>query len=262
MKRICAIVCFMLVWGGMSGPKAEEAIKPPPLTPDNVLGGMPGVKATEIDKPAKAKPGSSAAKSGPVKSFSHFQGLKPGSIQPQGWARAYTQAVADGWLLLYAKEKPKLVFAQYWKRINDMGENTYASYFAEGISHMTTMLPDSKVAKEFGPWLEKVLASQDQDGYLGEIDPPARWHTILDVNSQAFLLDALLSRYRATGDPRLLSACERSAHRIIKAWSQDDKEVTKGMFTRLRPNAYPPPADPLSAHRQAGIPGSGPADAR
>lgn len=236
MKRVCAIVCFMLLFGRIPGMTAEKDSELP-LTPEHVLGSMPGQKA---DAPVKVAEGAPQSQSAPVKGFSHFQLLKPGSIQPQGWARTYSQMVADGWLLLYATEKPKLVYAQYWERINDMGENTYASYFAESISHMATLLPDSKVAKEFDPWLEKVLASQDKDGYLGEIDPPARWHTVLDVNSQAFLLDALLLRYRATDDPRLLSACERSAERIIKAWSQDDKEVAKVIFTGCGQTLIPP----------------------
>ena len=226
MRRVWLIMGFMFMLGQVPGVAAEKAADVP-LTPDNVLGGMPGPKAVETAKVAEVAP---RMQSGPGKRFSHFQSLKPGSIAPQGWARTYTRMIADGWVALYATEKPNAVYAYYWQHSKTGGEIGYSSYFAEGWSHLSTMLPESRTARDFDPWLEKVMAAQEKDGYMGECDPPARWHDVLDGQSQSYLIDAMLWRYQATGDPKLLAAGERSARRLIKAWGQDQKEVNNGIF--------------------------------
>ncbi len=203
---------------------AEKATELPPA-PDRAFGSMTDPKAGDPLKVAEGRP---LVKSGPIKTFNHFQALKPGSIEPRGWARTYTQMIADGWLLLYAQEKPQAVYYRYLHHVKEAVQN--GAYFAEGWAHVATMLPKSNVARDLDPWLEKVMAAQEKDGYMGEVDPPIRWQDVWDLYSQAYIMDAMLLRYQITGDPKLLSACERSARRIIKAWSQDPKEVNNGIF--------------------------------
>lgn len=172
-----------------------------------------------------------------VKTHSHFTALNPGSIKADGWIKTYLTTIADGWPLLYMKERVPVIYDQFWKR-NGMTSD-YASYFADSVIRLSYMLPDSELAKEqLDPWLKQVLASQEPDGYLGGYPDKNRWGNgeaggdqWLEIFSQSIMIQALLYQYQTTGDKSILTACIRSADRIIRAYNQPETEVKHFIFT-------------------------------
>lgn len=171
----------------------------------------------------------SAAMGAQPKSFSHFQALEPGAVRAEGWIREYTRTIADGWPLLYAKERVPMVYDQYWVR-NGMTPD-YSSYYADAFIRLSHIVPESALAKEMKPWLAKVLASQEADGYLGGVPAKTRWgkgsagDEWLEVFAQSVMLQGLIYHYKRTGDQTILDACTRSANRIVRAFHQPTSEV-------------------------------------
>ena len=170
------------------------------------------------------------------KLFSHFQLLSQGSAIPEGWLKEYALAIADGWSLMHARDRIPEVYSTYWNRIVPPngywdGAPDYAAYFGDGMIRLANILPESKLAEEVDEWLYQVLASQEEDGYLGAVDPPARWHQWIDVFSQSLMIEALLCKYETTRDKHILAVCEKSASRIIEAFGQPEEEVTGTIFS-------------------------------
>lgn len=182
--------------------------------------------------------GSGRAKnSSEKKNFRRLSPLAPGSIRPQRWLKQWVQINADGWLLDYAREKSPHVYGKFWNRnttsrvVFDENNQTltlcdYTSYFADGMVHYAAMCPDSDLAAEVEPWIEKLLASQDEDGYFGAFIKGARFEHWLEVLSQALVVEALLFRYQATGEKALLTACERVVRLQMKAWQENHDNPT------------------------------------
>jgi DUF1680 family protein len=168
--------------------------------------------------------------------------LGPGEIIPEGWLADWARINADGWLLGYARRREPGVYDKLWNR-NAVAKMTftennetvvlcdYTAYFADGLMHYAALCPDSALAAEVEPWLQLALASQDADGYLGAFEPQARWQHWLEVFSQALTLEAMLYRYEATGDARLLRACERAAEPQLRAWYRAGQDVNMGTFS-------------------------------
>jgi DUF1680 family protein len=152
------------------------------------------------------------------------------------------QVNADGWLLHYARNRDVGVYAKFWQRnetaavVFDEHNQTltlcdYTAYFADGLMRYSQLCPDSELAREAKPWLERLLASQDADGYLGAFAPQARWQHWLEVFSQSLTLEALLFRYECTGERSLLRACERAARPLLGAWRHPGRRVNRGIFS-------------------------------
>lgn len=178
----------------------------------------------------------SAELQGSVKLYSHFTALDPGSIRPQGWIRTYTQTIADGWPLLYAKERVPIVYDQFWKRRGPSVTADFASYFADGIIRLSEILPLSELAKEKPVWMKQVLDAQEADGYLGGYPKDHRWGNgigdeWLEIFSQSNMLQALLYEYQCRKDASILNACQRSADLIIQAYHRPEGEVRHSIFS-------------------------------
>jgi hypothetical protein len=175
--------------------------------------------------------------------FGRFSTLEPGAIQPQGWLKQWAQINADGWLLSCARSRQPGVYDKFWNRnpsaAIQFSENNetltlcdYTAYFADGLVHYASLCPDSELAcVEVVPWLERLLASQDADGYLGAFAPGGRWQHWLEVFSQALTIEALLFRYSCTGDPTLLECCQRAALQQMQVWYQPPKDFNPGIFS-------------------------------
>ncbi|MHB0999214.1 MAG: beta-L-arabinofuranosidase domain-containing protein [Armatimonadota bacterium] len=185
-----------------------------------------------------AIPTAGGAEESPVKAktYSRFTALEPGSIRSDGWIRNYITTIANGWPLLYAKERVPVIYDQYWMRNGMTGD--YAAYYGDSIIRLSHMLPETELAKDqLEPWLKKVLASQEEDGYLGGYPLKNRWGNgepggdqWLEIFSSSVMIQALLYRYQTTGDQSILNACERSAARIIQAYHQPESEVKHFIF--------------------------------
>ncbi len=161
---------------------------------------------------------------------------------PAGWLKRWARINADGWLLRYARHREPGVYDKLWNRntaskitFTENNETVilcdYTAYFADGLMRYAALCPDSELAREAEPWLERLLASQDADGYLGAFQPQARWQHWLEIFSQSLSLEALLYRYEATGDAALLEACERAAMPLQQAWYRAGQDVNLGAFS-------------------------------
>ncbi len=178
----------------------------------------------------------------PVKSYSRLDRLPSGSITPSGWLFEYAQINADSWILDYAKHRDPGVYAEYTQRtkvshpiFNEHDETIgfcgYIAYFGSALVRYAQLLPQSEIAQQVDPWVQRVLASQDSDGYLGSFEPEARWQHWLEVWSLALVLDALLYRYEITGDRSLLSASERAIQATMKDWQTPPPRFEPGVFS-------------------------------
>lgn len=172
-----------------------------------------------------------------VKTYAQLRPLPGGQVLPAGWLHRYAELNANAWLMHYARNRDPEVYGRFWDRnktasvtFTELNETQilcdYTAYFADGLAHNAAVLPGSAVAAETAEWMQRLLASQDGDGYLGAFEPPARWQHWLEVFSQSVTLEAVLFHYECTGDQALLAACERAAKLQMQTW-------------------YRPPAPPL-----------------
>src|ERR1019366_8904185 len=60
--------------------------------------------------------GEQALRQLPVKAYSHFARLPPGSVVPSGWLLQYAQINADTWILDYARHRDPGVYSEYSRR--------------------------------------------------------------------------------------------------------------------------------------------------
>lgn len=169
---------------------------------------------------ATQPPGSAVNLSQPRKTFGHFRLLPVRAIRPEGWLKDYAQINANSWLLLYARSRDKELYGEYRERRTVAGQQRFTDYmgdFGADLVHYATMLPEAEVAGEVEPWVKSVLECQDAGGYLGGFAPEARWRNWLEAWTLAYVLDALLMHYDATGDKSLLIACERTVGPVMQA---------------------------------------------
>ena len=182
------------------------------------------------------------AESRPGETVGRFRALPPRGIAPQRWLKRWAEINAGGWLLLYARNQEPGVYDKFWNRNQTakvtFSENNetlilcdYTAYFGDGLVHYAQLCPDSELAQEADPWVQKMLDSQDPDGYLGAFVDSARWQHWLEIFSQSLTLEALLYHYEATGDAGLLQACEHAIQPQIKAWYRSDKTVNHAIFS-------------------------------
>src|ERR1039457_2548567 len=82
----------------------------------------------------------------PVKAYSRFARLPPGSVAPSGWLLQYAQVNADSWILDYARHRDPGVYSEYSRRsktpypvFNENNETVdfcgYIAYFGSALVH-------------------------------------------------------------------------------------------------------------------------------
>jgi hypothetical protein len=175
---------------------------------------------------------------GRAKAQGPFQLLRPGSIEPRGWIRDWMKTIADGWTLHYAKKREPWLHSVLWKRfkkpfpipVEDQEAPDYCAYFTDGFLRLSYIVPESRLRKEFEPWLEKVIASQDADGYLGALDPPGRWNNWLEVFHQAVLIEALIYNYEMTGKRSYLDVAMRAARQPLEHWDSHTEAQRASLY--------------------------------
>lgn len=131
----------------------------------------------------------------------------------------YLRVIADGWILRIAKSKHDQYYSTFWERncfetYPDDAHSESAGYFADVFIRLSILAPNTELAEELKPWLEQMLASQDDDGYLGCCKPEHRWKGGFELWSQDRMLQSLLYYYEQTGEERILQVCSRAAHCI------------------------------------------------
>lgn len=170
-----------------------------------------------------------------------YRELPSGRVMPQGRWKRSLEVIADGWLRRVVEARHGQFYSTFWRR-NTYGEfpgdvhSEWAGYTGDAIVRLSHLLPDSYIARASRQWLEKVLASQDEDGYLGAFQPEERWKHGFELWSQDRLLQALISEYEHSGERRVLEACVRAARRIARQFQTPE-------WTHLyaRPRTQPAP---------------------
>ncbi len=168
--------------------------------------------------------------------FSKLKPLAAGRVLPEGWLREWGQVNADGWLLMQAKNKTPLVIGTFWRRFKKVrffwdNAPDYSAYFGDSLVRYAALLPDSKLAGMVDAWVDKILKSQDADGYIGGFIPQARWRMALEIFSDALIMEVLLQRYMQSGDRKLLAAVEKSAGCIIGHWRREGRTKNLAIYS-------------------------------
>jgi len=161
--------------------------------------------------------------------YRKYTPLKTGSITPKGWLHKWQQTNGNGWTLTYAKNRDVGVYGKFWDRnktaeaLYDENDQTltlcdYTAYFADGLVRYAVLNPSSELESEWVEWLNKLLDSQDSDGYIGAFAENARWKHWLEIFSQTVVIDALLVWYEAKGEQTVLECSVKAMDCIVRAW--------------------------------------------
>jgi DUF1680 family protein len=196
---------------------------------------------TQSERPAAEQATPAAGARGYASGLTRFVPLPPGSTSPDGWLSHYLRINADGWVLQYARARMPEVWGRYWNRTSNpklgftdhdewINPPDYGAYFGNSLVRYASVCPNSAAAKEAVEWIEKLIASQDDDGYIGGFTSAARWQNWIEVFVQSMLLESLLHRYRATGDQRCLKTSERTLKLIIRVFETPPKASEPGIF--------------------------------
>lgn len=195
---------------------------------------------SENQSPQNASAPQTPPEAAPAPGFA-LRELPSGAVMPEGRWRRSLELIADGWLRGVVEARDPRFYSTFWER-NTFGplpgdvHAEWAGYTADAILRLSHLLPDSWIAAEAGPWLERVLASQDADGYLGAYRPEERWRHGFELWSQDRLLQALLCEYENSGEARVLEACARAGRRLV---AQFQTPEWAGLYARPRTDPGP-----------------------
>lgn len=122
-------------------------------------------------------------------------------IKPQGWLKDQLTAQAEGlsgnidrlWYDVSADSAWLGGKGEAWER---------GPYYLDGLVPLAFLLDDEKLIEKCRHWVEKILASQRENGFFGPVRSRDWW-------SRMVALKALCSYYEATEDKRVLSFMKR-----------------------------------------------------
>ena len=145
---------------------------------------------------------------------SPFLKLPIGSITPKGWVRNMLEIEKDGMTGHLKEISPWLNFAtSAWANREGKGERGWEElpYWLKGFGDLGYVLRDEAVVAEARKWIEPVLSSQREDGWIGPRDLltslKAKTNPIgvPDLWPNMIMLNVLQSYYEYAGDERVLS---------------------------------------------------------
>jgi hypothetical protein len=154
-----------------------------------------------------------------------FEPLPLGQVRPTGWLRDQLQIQADGLSGHLHEFWPDVARSQWiggdvegWER---------GPYWLDGLIPLATLLDDARLRATADHWVERILASQQPDGWLGPIHD-TRYGYPYDPWPLFIVLKVLTQYHEATGDPRIAPAMERLfrkldvvlAERPLRSWAR------------------------------------------
>jgi len=148
-----------------------------------------------------------------------FIRLPVGAVEPEGWLKMTLQAWGDG-ITGHLHEYRSDTFWNTWDnrrhRINVRDEwqpFEQQAYWTEGIVQLAYILDDERLKGIADEFINKVLAGQKPDGYMGAwLDDPYSNEGDIYVQSQLCL--SLMSYYSATKDARIIPAMHKAFRHI------------------------------------------------
>jgi uncharacterized protein len=167
-----------------------------------------------------------------------YQWLRFGEVKPAGWMRAQMMHDLEGGFLGHLDELvPALIqnddiysADRLTKSVNskDLGviaieagweaqllwwNSETQSNWRDGLLRTALLLDHPEYLVKARAYIEDILDSQDEDGYLGIYAPDLRYNFLGENGelwAQATLFRVLLGYYEATGDNRILDAIQRA----------------------------------------------------
>ncbi len=125
--------------------------------------------------------------------------LPIGNIAPKGWLRHQLELMADGMVGHLPELSSFCREENGWWNFKARGWEEPA-YWLKGFGDLGYVLKDQRIVKEAKQWLDRALASQQEDGYFGPPDNKKNH----DLWPNMVMLFTLQSLYEATGDERVI----------------------------------------------------------
>lgn len=138
--------------------------------------------------------------------------LPLGSVRPQGWLKHQLALMVDGMTGRLTELSRFLRPDNGWFGGDKEGWEEQPYWF-RGFHDLAVLSGDERLLAEARRWLEAVLTSQEEDGYFG-----ARYHKrvtgkngrqLCDLWPHMVMLDAVISHYESTEDPRVIPFMRR-----------------------------------------------------
>jgi hypothetical protein len=133
--------------------------------------------------------------------------LPIGSIVPKGWVRRMLELEARGMTGRLEEISPWCKFENNaWASVEGKGHSGWEElpYWLKGYGDLGYVLKDETITKEARKWIERVLASQDANGWFG---PRALQRSLggkADFWPHMVMLNVLQSYHEFSGDERVL----------------------------------------------------------
>ena len=182
-----------------------------------------------------------------MKSFSQnttekFQSLPFGSVKPTGWLKAQMQKDLDGFVGNLDQIVPDLINdpiystarLQKHSKAKDLGNlkegdaagdeqykwwnSETQSNWWDGYIRNVFLLENKKGIEKAESYVNAILATQDDDGYIGIYDKELRYQFNSENGelwSKATLYRGLLAYYEFTGDKKVFNAVERAVENVM-----------------------------------------------
>lgn len=172
-----------------------------------------------------------------------FKSLPFGSIKPSGWLKEQMQKDIAGFVGNLDQIVPELINdpiygkgrLQRHSKAKDLGNNKEGdaagdeqykwwnsetqSNWWDGYLRNVFLLDDKKGIEKAGKYVENILATQDEDGYIGIYDKELRYKFNSENGelwSKASLYRGLLAYYEYTQDKKVFKAVERAVENVMQ----------------------------------------------
>ena len=170
-----------------------------------------------------------------------FSQLPLGAVKPKGWLKGTLQAWGEG-ITGHLHEYRSDTFWNTWddRRFRKENRESFHSsawwpfeqqgYWGDGIVQTAYILDDQRLKGVADEFINRVLAGQNPDGYMG-ITPDEPYSDTGDVYVLSELTLGLMSYYSATEDPRIIQAMQKGFKHILencKPLSGDEDSLPPG----------------------------------
>lgn len=178
-----------------------------------------------------------------TKPVEKFQSLPFGAIKPKGWLKEQMQKDVDGFVGNLDLIVPDLINdpiystsrLQKHSKVKDLGNikegdvagdeqykwwnSETQSNWWDGYLRNVFLLEDKKGIEKVKKYVENILATQDEDGYIGIYDKELRYNFSSENGelwSKASLYRGLLAYYEYTKDENVFTAVKRAVENVME----------------------------------------------
>lgn len=165
-----------------------------------------------VDRPVASKPNAYYVGNRAPLLPSPFVKLPIGAIKPEGWIRKQLELEANGFTG-HLGELSEFLIKKNNAWLSPTGQGVHGweelPYWLKGFGDLGYVLGDKRVTREARTWIDAVLSSQREDGWLGPRSNLVANNGKPDMWPNMPMLFALQSYYERFGDPRVITAMTR-----------------------------------------------------